>query len=79
MKVWDGQVSRHYCTREEDNGSEPCDILLDHGLKDPSFRTYVIRKEDFKPWQVVDALNSAYQAGRSDAMRDLRRFIGAEK
>jgi len=72
-------MSRFYCTREEDNGYEPCDILLDHGLKSPDFRTYVIRKEDFKPWQVCDALNNAYRQGREDAMRDLRRFIGAEK
>lgn len=67
---------RHYCIREDENGYEPCDILLDHGLNNPDFRTYVIRQEDFKPWQVVDALNNAYKQGREDAMRDLRRFIG---
>lgn len=72
-------MARHYCIREEDNGYEPCDILLDHGYGSSDFRTYVIRKEDFKPWQVVDALNNAYKQGREDAMRDLRRFIGVEK
>jgi hypothetical protein len=72
-------MARFYCIREEDNGYDPCDILLDHGLKDSSFRTYVIRKEDLKPWQICDALNGAYRAGREDAMRDLRNFIGVEK
>ena len=67
---------RRYCIRETDNGYEPCDILLDHGFNSPDFRTYVIRQEDLKPWQIVDALNSAYKAGREDAMADLRRFIG---
>lgn len=72
-------MKRFYCIRETDNGYEPCDILLDHGLNSPDFRTYVIRKEDFKPWQVVDALNSAYQAGRDDAMRSLRQLIGVKE
>ena len=72
-------MTRHYCIRESDNGHEPCDILLDHGLKSPDFRTYVIRKEDLKPWQIVDALNSAYKAGREDAFKDLRNFIGVRK
>jgi hypothetical protein len=67
---------RHYCIRETDNGYEPCDILLDHGYGTADFRTYVIRKEDLKPWQIVDALNNAYRQGRDDAMRDLRNFIG---
>lgn len=71
-------MTRRYCIREEDNGYEPCDILLDHGLS-ADFRTYVIRKEDFKPWQVVDALNQAYRAGREEAFRDLRNFIGVGK
>lgn len=72
-------MARYYCIREGDTGYEPCDILLDHGLNSTDFRTYVIRKEDFKPWQVCDALNSAYKAGREDAMADLRRFIGVGK
>lgn len=71
-------MSRFYCYRPEENGNEPCDILLDHGLGDPSFRTYVIRKEEFRPWKVCEALNTAYEAGRADAMRDLRNFIGAK-
>jgi hypothetical protein len=72
-------MTRFYCIRETDNGYEPCDILLDHGLKDPSFRTYIIRKEDLKPWQICTALNDAYKAGREEAFRDLRNFIGVEK
>jgi hypothetical protein len=72
-------MARFYCIREADSGYEPCDILLDHGLKDSSFRTYVIRKEDLKPWQICTALNDAYRAGREEAMRDLRNFIGVEK
>jgi hypothetical protein len=72
-------MTKHYCIREEDNGFEPCDILLDHGYGNPDFRTYVIRKEDLKPWQIVDALNQAYNAGREEAFRDLRNFIGVGK
>jgi hypothetical protein len=72
-------MPRLYWNREDDNGYEPCDILLDHGLQSPDFRTYVIRKEDLKPWQIVDALNQAYKAGREDAFRDLRNFIGVGK
>ena len=72
-------MTRHYCTREEDNANKLCDILLDHGLKSPDFRTYVIRKEDLSAWKICEALNSAYRAGREDAMRDLRNFIGIEK
>ena len=71
-------MSRHYCIREEDNGYEPCDILLDHGYGNKDFRTYVIRQEDLKPWQIVDALNNAYRQGREDAFKDLRNFIGVK-
>ena len=72
-------MSKHYCIREGENGYDPCDILLDHGLNNTDFRTYVIREEDLKPWQIVTALNDAYKAGREDAMRDLRNFIGVGK
>jgi hypothetical protein len=72
-------MTRHYCIREGENGYDPCDILLDHGLGNSDFRTYVIREEDLKPWQICSALNSAYEAGREDAMRDLRNFIGVGK
>lgn len=72
-------MSRYYCIRETENGYEPCDILMDHGLINPDFRTYAIRKEDLKPWQICDALNNAYKAGREDAMRDLRNFMGISK
>jgi hypothetical protein len=72
-------MTKHYCIREGENGYDPCDILLDHGYGSSDFRTYVIREEDLKPWHIVSALNSAYTAGREDAMRDLRNFIGVEK
>jgi hypothetical protein len=72
-------MTRHYCIRQGENGYEPCDILLDHGYGSEDFRTYVIRKEDLKPWYIVDALNHAYKKGREDAMKDLRSFIGVEK
>lgn len=72
-------MPRYYCIREGENGYDPCDILLDHGYGSADFRTYAIREEDLKPWQIVSALNSAYEAGREDAMRELRKFIGVEK
>ncbi len=72
-------MEQFYCIREEDNGCEPCDILLDHGYGHKDFRTYVIRKEDWSGWRIVSALNDAYKTGREDAMRDLRNFIGVEK
>jgi hypothetical protein len=72
-------MERFYCIREGENGYEPCDILLDHGYGNSDFRTYVIRKEDLVPWQICSALNSAYKAGREDAMRDLRRFMGIKE
>jgi len=74
-------MTRYYCVRtdEEGYGSEPCDILLDHGLKNPDFRTYVLRKENWSGRSICQVLNDAYEAGRAEAMRDLRRFIGAEK
>ena len=72
-------MTKHYCIREGENGYDSCDILLDHGYGSADFRTYVIRKEDLKPWQIVSALNAAYEAGREDAMRDLRNFIGVGK
>jgi hypothetical protein len=75
----ESDMTRFYCIRETDNGYEPCDILLDHGYGSTDFRTYVIRKEDLKPWQIVDALNQAYKAGREDAFCDLRNFIGVGK
>lgn len=73
-------MSREYCIRKEDNGygSEPCDILLQH-FKSDNFRTYAIRKEDWSGYMICNALNNAYEAGRADAMRDLRNFIGIEK
>jgi hypothetical protein len=72
-------MARFYCIREEDNGYEPCDILLDHGYGHKDFRTYVIRKEELTPRQICSVLNDAYKIGREDAMRDLRNLIGVEK
>lgn len=73
-------MSRNYCIREEDNGygPEPCDILLQH-FKSDNFRTYAIRKEDWSGHMICNALNSAYEAGRADAMRALRNFMGIKE
>ena len=74
-------MSRHYCVRTDEDGygPTPCDILLDHGLKNPDFRTFVIREEHWSGRAICQALNDAYEAGRSEAMRDLRRFMGIDK
>ena len=73
-------MPRQYCIREEDSsrGSEPVDILLQH-FNSKDFKTYVIHKEDWAGWSICNALNNAYEAGRADAMRDLRNFIGVDK
>lgn len=71
-----------YCWNEkENNGYDPCDILLQH-YKDDGFRTIALRKEAFEcltPWQLCNMMNIAYDNGRKAAMEDLRRFIGVKE
>jgi hypothetical protein len=71
---------KHYYTfnEKENNGYEPCDILLQHYDSD-EWRSIVIRADELKPWNICIALNSAYEAGKRDAMRNLRLMIGVEK
>ena len=69
---------RTYTFNSENNsGYEPCDILLQH-YPGETWRTIVLSKEDFetlRPWQLCSLLNNAYEAGRKDAMADLRTMI----
>ena len=71
---------KHYYTfnTEENNGYEPCDILLQH-YNDDKWKTIVIREDELKPYQICNALNNAYEAGKKDAMRNLRYMMGIEK
>ena len=71
---------KHFYTinHDENNGNEPCDILLQHYEND-QWKTVVIRADDLQPWKICQALNSAYEAGKQDAMRNLRYMIGIEK
>lgn len=74
-------MPREYCFNRENHtgyGSEPCDILIQH-FKSDNFRTIAIRAEEWDAWNICNKLNDAYKAGREDAMRDLRNFIGVEK
>lgn len=71
--------NRYYSfDNKKDNGYNPCDILLKLYDSD-DFKTIAIRQEDLVPWKICEALNNAYKAGREDAMRDLRIFIGVDK
>lgn len=71
----------YYCYNEKENsGSDPCDILLQL-YPDDGFRTLVMRQEDFehlKPWELCMLLNRAREAGREDAMRDVRDLLGVK-
>lgn len=71
---------KHFYTinYDKNNGYDPCDILLQH-YDDEEWRTIVIRAEELKPWKICDALNNAYEAGKKDAMRNLRYMMGIEK
>lgn len=73
-----GYEREYMIDHTNEKGYEPCDILVRH-YKSDNFRTIVIAKDDLVPWKIVSALNSAYDAGRKDAMRDLRYFMGIEK
>ena len=71
---------KHFYTinHDENNGYDPCDILLQH-YEDDQWKTIAIRAEDLKPWNICEALNNAYKAGKADAMRNLRLMIGVDK
>lgn len=60
------------------NGHDPGDILLQH-YDDDQWRTIVIREDELVPWKIANALNNAYEAGKKDAMRNLRNMIGIDK
>lgn len=53
-------------------------VLLQH-YGDPGVRTRVLESEELanaEAWKIASLLNSAYEAGRTHAMEELRRFIG---
>jgi len=59
---------------------EPCNILIQL-YEDENFKAVAIRKEDlqsFDAWHLCQALQNAYEAGRKDAMNDLRDLIGVK-
>ena len=58
-------------------GVEPEDILMQL-YNDTGFRMVVLNKETLSPRNIADALNSAYERGRKEAMEDLRRLVGAK-
>lgn len=71
-----------YCyNQDESNGYDKCNILISH-YGDSSFRTILLRKEEFEElhaWKMTSLLNDAYEAGYQHAMEDLRRFIGVKE
>jgi hypothetical protein len=67
--------------RDENNGYSSCDILVQY-YDSEQFKAVAIRKEDMEnmdAWRMCNALQRAYDAGREDAMRDLRMLIGVQK
>ncbi len=74
-------MGRYYCFNEKEHtgyGPTTCNILIQH-FKSDDFRTVAIREDEWSAWNLCSALNNAYEAGRQDAMRDLRNFMGIEK
>jgi hypothetical protein len=66
--------------RTQNSGNEPCNILIQL-YENENFRAVAIRKEDlesFDAWRLCQALQNAYEAGRKDAMSDLRNLIGVK-
>lgn len=67
--------------REKYNGyGEPCNILIQL-YDNEDFRAVALRKEDFErfdAWRMCEALQNAYDAGKKDAMSNLRELIGAK-
>lgn len=53
-------------------------VLLQH-YGNPGVRTRVLESDELtnaEAWKIASLLNSAYEAGRTHAMEELRRFIG---
>lgn len=75
------QFKRQYTYNHKDNtGYAPCDILVQY-YESEEFRGVILRKDDFEelaPWKLCTLLQAAYDAGRDDAMRDLRIMIGVK-
>jgi hypothetical protein len=71
-------MAYHHLYTYNGDGYNPADILLQH-YEDDKWRTIVISEDDLKPWKIAEALNNAYEAGKKDAMRNLRMMIGVEK
>ena len=63
------------CTEEPFQGQR---VLLQH-YGEPGVRTRVLEADELvkmDAWKVASLLNSAYEAGRTHAMEELRNFIG---
>lgn len=61
---------------EDDEGKNR--VVLQH-YGDPGVRTRVFESDELikmDAWEIASRLNSAYEAGRTHAMEELRRFIG---
>jgi len=67
---------------KEHNGYDtPCNILVQY-YESEEFKAVAVRAEDFErfdAWRMCQVLQNAYDAGREDAMRDLRMLIGVQK
>lgn len=67
--------------KEHSGYGEPCNILVQY-YESEEFKAVALRADDLKSfdaWHLCRALQSAYDAGREDAMRDLRMLIGVQK
>lgn len=70
------QPTYQWITTSDPDGRDR--VLLQH-YGDPGVRTRVLESEDLanaEAWKIASLLNSAYEAGRTHAMEDLRRLIG---
>lgn len=68
-------MAYHHFYTYNGNGYDAGDILLQL-YEDDNWRTVVLCDDELKPCKIAQALNSAYEAGKKDAMRDLRMTIG---
>lgn len=70
-------MAYHHLYVYNGDGHNPGDILVQY-YEDDKWRTIVIREDELVPWKIANALNSAYEAGKKDAMRNLRMMIGVD-